>query len=211
MLLSDQFPESRENVVRLPEGDARSFAVFAEYVYVGDECDTGATMGDTDNEETNMPNSSVPGTGEGEKDNYDTDVEVSDEDNVVHDHYSFPFQFSRYVLGDKLQASGFKCRIMEEIRCHGEFCNPSDLTIGHIQYVYDNTISQDGPLRRFCIRIKCKRISIGETLADSEFLNLMEVLGERHDTHVQEAGAQAEGKNRGASAANEKHKQAMIR
>lgn len=91
MLHSDKFPEGRENVVRLPEGDARSFAVFAEYVYVGYECDTGATMGDTDNEETNMPNSCVPGTGEGEEDNYDTDVEVSDEDKVVHDHYSFPF------------------------------------------------------------------------------------------------------------------------
>lgn len=43
MLRSDHFPESEENLVKLPEDDATSFAVFAEYLYVG-ECDTGAVL-----------------------------------------------------------------------------------------------------------------------------------------------------------------------
>lgn len=46
MLRSDNFAEGRENVVKLPEDDATSFAVLAEYLYVGEECDTGAVYRD---------------------------------------------------------------------------------------------------------------------------------------------------------------------
>lgn len=46
MLRSDRFPESKDNTIRLPEDDVSSFAVFAEYLYVGDECDTGAVLED---------------------------------------------------------------------------------------------------------------------------------------------------------------------
>lgn len=43
---SENFFESKENLARVPEDNAMSFAVFAEYLYVGDECDTGAVFRD---------------------------------------------------------------------------------------------------------------------------------------------------------------------
>lgn len=46
MLHSDRVPESKDNTIRLPEDDVSSFAVFAEYLYVGDECNTDAVLED---------------------------------------------------------------------------------------------------------------------------------------------------------------------
>ncbi|XHG06331.1 hypothetical protein AWENTII_009536 [Aspergillus wentii] len=46
MLRSEKFQESKERIVRLPEDDVTTFAVFAEWLYLGDECDTGAIFKD---------------------------------------------------------------------------------------------------------------------------------------------------------------------
>lgn len=97
-----------------------------------------------------------------------------EDDNMVHDQYDFILQFSCYVLADKLQASGFKCYIMDEIRCHEEFCDPINLTVDHIRYAYDNTVRQNDPLRRLCPMIRCKRISIWQIINDFKFIALME-------------------------------------
>ena len=73
-----------------------------------------------------------------------SDLEVKD--NTAHDAYNFMLQFSCYVLADKIQASGFKQLIMNEIWRHGDICNPADLTVRHVHYVYQNTISRYDPL-----------------------------------------------------------------
>ncbi|KAI9929765.1 hypothetical protein ASPWEDRAFT_530538 [Aspergillus wentii DTO 134E9] len=92
----------------------------------------------------------------------------------AHDYYDFSLQFSCYVLADKLQAPGFKRLILDEIRSYAEICNPADMTVDHVRYVYENTIRDDDPLRRFCIMIKSVRTPIEKTLADESFLSLME-------------------------------------
>ena len=79
------------------------------------------------------------------------------------------FQFSCYVLADKLQAPKFKRLIMDEIRNHGEFCDPTNLKMEHVQYVYDNTISDNDPLRRFCVMVNCKQLPV-DTLDHTIFL-----------------------------------------
>ena len=56
MLRSARFVESQDNVVRLPTDDVVSFAVFAEYAYVGNECDTGAVWRDVLNSHENVNN-----------------------------------------------------------------------------------------------------------------------------------------------------------
>lgn len=48
MLRSKSFSESKNQVVKLPEDDVVSFAVFAKWLYMGDECDTGAVSRDAD-------------------------------------------------------------------------------------------------------------------------------------------------------------------
>ena len=101
-----------------------------------------------------------------------SDLEVKD--NTAHDAYNFMLQFSCYVLADKIQASGFKQLIMNEIWRHGDICNPADLTVKHVRYVYQNTISRYDPLRQFCIMIRGGSIPIEETFADDEFVALME-------------------------------------
>lgn len=155
MLRSDNFPESKENLVRLPEDDAMSFAVFAEYLYMGEEVDTGAVHRDISGDDP------------------ESEMEVED-DNMAHDQYDFMLQFSCYVLADKLQANGFKRHIMDEIRRHGEFCDPADLTVDHIRYAYDNTVRQNDPLRRLCLMMRCKRIPMEHTINDPKFIALME-------------------------------------
>lgn len=157
MLRSNNFRESRRNVVKLPEDDETSFAVFAEYLYLGGECDTGAVLRGFRNE-----------------DQEEQDTEMEDDASIADDQYNFMLQFSCYVLADKLQALGFKRHIMDEIWRHGEFCDPADLTVNDVRYVYDNTISQNDPLRRFCVMMKCKRVPIEQALDDSDFIALME-------------------------------------
>lgn len=63
---------------------------------------------------------------------------------------------------------------MDEIQRHGEFCDPTDLTVDHIRYAYDNTVRQNDPLRRLCLMIRCKRIPIGQSINDLKFIALME-------------------------------------
>jgi hypothetical protein len=46
MLRNDRFPEGKTQVVKLPEDDVTSFATFAERLYVGDACETGAIFKD---------------------------------------------------------------------------------------------------------------------------------------------------------------------
>lgn len=101
-------------------------------------------------------------------------METEDEDSMADEHYDFTLQFSCYVLADKLQARGFKRHIMDEIRLHGELCDPADLTVNHVRFAYENTISQNDPLRRFCIMMKSKGTLLEQTLVDSEFVALME-------------------------------------
>lgn len=227
MLRSAKFIESQDNVVRLPTDDVVSFAVFAEYAYVGNECDTGAVWKDVLSSHENVKNehdeSAKPDSlgGEADSNHENKGVNGYDEENenreggnengeggsesregesgsrrgashqpvkptnvddlhdcrnynTVYDKYDFMLQFTCYVLADKLQAPGFKRLIMAEIRCHGEFCKPTNVTMRHVQYVYNNTISRVDPLRRFCIMMRCERMPLEETLEDSEFIELME-------------------------------------
>lgn len=85
MLRSGRFPESKVNTVKLPEDDVLSFAVFAEYLYVGDECDTGAVFRD-------VRLKGMPGSDEKEP-------EIEDEENAAHDEYGFMFQFFLLCAG----------------------------------------------------------------------------------------------------------------
>lgn len=76
----------------------------------------------------NTPNSSITETEQGMEDGQELYVEISVEGDAAHDHYNFQFQFPCYILGDELQALGFKRLIMDEIRYHGGFCDPADRT-----------------------------------------------------------------------------------
>lgn len=201
MLRSDRFPESKDSTIKLPEDDVSSFAVFAEYLYTGDECDTGAVLRDIrvkDMPDNDKKEPSTPGAKEDSDDAWEDeemqdekaqdeeaqdeeaqdegaqDEEMQDEENAAHDDYDFMLQFSCYVLADKLQAPKFKRLIMNEIRNHGEFCDPTNLKMEHVRYVYNNTIRRNDPLRRFCVMVKCKQMPVEDTLADAEFINFME-------------------------------------
>jgi Ni/Co efflux regulator RcnB len=235
MLRSNGFRESRDHVVRLPGDEVASFAVFAEWLYLGQECDSGDVWIDghgkdlNDAESSEFLGASLPpasqgkklaakkadkdddegyeGEGEGGGEDEDEDYENErarlpkkdkqegpsangtadvdeDEDRWEtgstvssrgrHDYYDFSLQFSCYVLADKILAPGFKRHILDEIRMHGEFYQPSSLTPAMIQYVYRNTALRDDPLRKFCIYLKCVKEPIQETLADPEFQALME-------------------------------------
>lgn len=165
MLRSDRFPESKDNTIRLPKDDVSSFAVFAEYLYVGDECDTGAVLEDV----CVKGKSGTPGP---KKKAQMTRLNMKR--NAAHDEYDFMLQFSCYVLADKLRVPKFKRLMMNEIRSHGGFCDPTNLKMEHVWYVYNNTIRRNDPLRRFCVMVKCKQMPVEETLADAEFINLME-------------------------------------
>lgn len=211
MLRSAQFPESQDNVVKLPEDDVTSFSVFAEYVYIENQCDTSAILEgalssreNINDEHDESEKSDTPGgeselshgndgatNGDNNEENRTTEgnwKNVGNSDHLkepytlrddkhfhgVYDKYDFMLQFTCYVLADKLQALGFKRLIMDEIRCHGEFCKPNNVTMEHIRYVYNNTISPVDPLRRFCIMMRCKKMPLEETLEDPEFLELLE-------------------------------------
>lgn len=119
------FLKAGENVARLLEDDARSFAVFTEYLYVGGECDSDASGKDANNKDKKHTQLK---TEQGMEDGQELYVEISVEGDAAHDHYNFQFQFPCYILGDKLQALGFKRLIMDEIRYHGGFCDPADRT-----------------------------------------------------------------------------------
>lgn len=86
-------------------------------------------------------------------------------------------QFSRYVLADKLQARGFKRHSMAEIRGHGEFCDSVDLTVNHIPYAYDNTVSLTNSLRRFCVAFRCRQTPIEKALDDPDFMVSCKMVG----------------------------------
>lgn len=102
------------------------------------------------------------------------ETESAIEPNAENEYYDFSLQFSCYILADKLQAPGFKRFIIDEIRAHAEFCDPADMTAEDIRYIYANTSSDDDPLRRFCVMLKCTRTPMADTFADHDFMALME-------------------------------------
>ena len=181
------FRETKENIIRLPEDDVTSFSVFAQYLYAGSQCDTRCSLDiknmNMDSENwlsviqpdifhSTFGNPCILSSEEDWIDDELSDLEVKD--NAAHDAYNFMLQFSCYVLADKIQASGFKQLIMNEVWRYGDICNPADLTVKHVRYVYQNTISRYDPLRQFCIMIRGGSIPIEETFADDEFVALME-------------------------------------
>ncbi|KAL1966409.1 hypothetical protein VTN77DRAFT_4551 [Rasamsonia byssochlamydoides] len=183
MLRTDRFQEGQTQVVRPPEDDVTSFAVFAEWLYVGSECDTGAIFKDAHGKNVAENDDDFLGEEKEEEDEEEEEEEVWEtgsavESSAEYDHYDFSLQFSCYVLADKLQAFGFKRHILDEIRHYGEFCDPSNLTVDQVRYVYNNTSRNDDPLRKVCLLLKCVQTPIHETLGDPEFQRLMERLME---------------------------------
>lgn len=134
--LRNPSPNREESVVTLREDDETSFAVFAEWLFLGEDCDTGKILKDT------LSQDKENGANEGKG------VE-----RYVHDPYDFSLQFRCYKLASKLQAPGFKNQIMEEIQYHGEFCDRELPTMAQLQFVYDN-FGRDDLLWRFCVRVK---------------------------------------------------------
>lgn len=123
---------SSSNVIKLPEDDETSFAVFAEWLYLGEDSDTVKVSQDLD--DSGQPKNG----GNGRK---------------VQDLYDFTLQFKCYRLADKLQAPGFKGQIMDEIQYHGEFCDSALPTMEQVRYAYEH-FDRDDPLWQFCVHVK---------------------------------------------------------
>jgi hypothetical protein len=207
--------------VKLPEDDVTTFTVFAEWLYLGNQCDTGAIFEDAhgknvaenddhflgaikpdvfggadavgkqekapqkktksgkertsaESAQTAEVNGNHEAQGAGKEDDGAWEIGSAVESTAEYDHYDFTLQFSCYVLADKLQAAGFKRHILDEIRYYGEFCDPSNLTVDQIRYVYNNTARNDDPLRKFCLLVKFVQTPIHETLGDPDFQQLMQ-------------------------------------
>lgn len=78
MLRSDNFSESRENVAKLPKDNATSFAVIAEYLYIGEKRGTGAVYKDSHGESRpkSKPHMKTPAA---DDDDADADKDVSND------------------------------------------------------------------------------------------------------------------------------------
>lgn len=118
------------------EDDETSFAVFAEWLFLGEDCDTGKILKDTlENNEDGTGRAMWAGN------------------DIDKDPYDFSLQFRCYQLADTLQAPGFKNQIMEEIQYHGEFCDRELPTMEQVRFVHDR-FGRDDPLWRFCVNVK---------------------------------------------------------
>lgn len=185
MLESPHFTEGKENVVRLPEDDVTSFAVFAHYLYVWDRCNMGSILKGSRGEDVDScyeEDQSVVELG--------SDMNPVPQTDPTSYDCDFTLQFSCYVLADKLQAPMFKRLIMNEILGHGLFCK-ENLTTEHIYYAYENTIQKDDPLRRFCTMTKIEESSMEDKFADPELFTLMENGGPVARDIMQACGKQA--------------------
>lgn len=143
-----------QNVISLPEVDEMSFAVFAEWLYLGEDCDTAEIMEDALREQE-----------KGEAEN-----EELEDERTIYDHYDFSLQFSCYLLADKFQAPAFKIFITDEIRFHGDVCRYEKLTLENVRYVYKNTFHRNDPLWRFCVQMKRHLMDLDNTSESKQYL-----------------------------------------
>lgn len=89
-----------------------------------------------------------------------------------------------YVLAYKLQALGFKQRILDEV--HVYYCgNAVMLSLNHIRYVYASISDKDDLLRRFCMRKMCVQTWLDEGMAEQAFLGLMVESGPLMDGYLE--------------------------
>lgn len=138
-LRNSSYHGGQGTVISLEDDHETSFAVFAEWLFLGEDCDTGKIL-----EDTLMDSQNGTGTGTGTGKTMRT---------MAHDPYDFSLQFRCYQLADKLQAPGFKNQIMEEIQYHGEFCDRELPTMEQLRFVHER-FGRDDPLWRFCVNVK---------------------------------------------------------
>jgi hypothetical protein len=178
MLLNNgQFRENQEDVVRLPEDDPLTFACFVEWLYNQEAADTGRTFKNAFESDVSSDDDALAGfidcRQEADDSNTTERTNVEDTRQEVKDKlshlvgssqanweswnppensrgYDFSLQFSCYVLGDKLQASGFRDYIMFEI-IYRSGDRSANLTIEQVIYVYSHTTQSNDRLRSFCI------------------------------------------------------------
>lgn len=140
------------------DDDETSFAVFAEWLFLGEDCDTGKILEDTliDSENGGAPDKAVD----------KKTMRRKAMGMMTHNRYDFSLQFRCYRLADKLQAPGFKNQIMEEIQYHTELCDHELPTIEQLRFVHDR-FSREDPLWRFCVNLKRWDERFRETFGDA--------------------------------------------
>lgn len=78
-----------------------------------------------------------------------------------------------YPFANKIQASGFKDHIFNEITLARKIIERI-LGFDLIRYVYRKTSDENDPLRRFCISVACGGNNLERNLGDPEFIRLCE-------------------------------------
>ncbi|WEW56716.1 hypothetical protein PRK78_002165 [Emydomyces testavorans] len=156
-LLRHNLREKEEGIVKLPEDDVKTFAMFAQWLYTGDCASDEIAASETKSPDLEIE---LP-----LRDLSSVKTETDDET------FNFPLLFSAYVLADKIEAPAFRWHIHDEITLACEAKHPQ-LSLDDIRYVYQNT-REDDLVRNFCIRQTCGR-DLQKNLEDPEFLSVCE-------------------------------------
>ncbi|KAL2365412.1 hypothetical protein RJZ56_001656 [Blastomyces dermatitidis] len=169
-MLRNNFPETRDRVIRLPDDDVRTFAVFLQWLYTGKSHDGEISASNID---LSQPETELPLT------DLRTEQFKRHEAHLLEPKKkgassSVRLLFSSYIFADKIQAPWFKNHIHNQLIAGVTSVPCPLLTVGDIRYVYANT--QDGEEEDSLLRLCCLAISCGPNLdsllEDPEFLEL---------------------------------------
>ncbi|EEQ90752.2 uncharacterized protein BDCG_05872 [Blastomyces dermatitidis ER-3] len=156
-MLRNNFPETRDRVIRLPDDDVRTFAVFLQWLYTGKSPVVTSIFRSL---KLNCP--------------FKRHEAHLLEPKKKGASSSVRLLFSSYIFADKIQAPWFKNHIHNQLIAGVTSVPCPLLTVGDIRYVYANT--QDGEEEDSLLRLCCLAISCGPNLdsllEDPEFLEL---------------------------------------
>ncbi|OJD14514.1 hypothetical protein ACJ73_09076 [Blastomyces percursus] len=169
-MLRNNFAETRDRAIRLPDDDARTFAVFLQWLYTGKSHD-GEISGN--NIDLSQPETELPLT------DLRTEQFKRHEAQLLEPKkkgasISARLLFSSYIFTNKIQAPWFKNHIHNQLIAAVTSVPCPLLTAGNIRYVYANTQDgeeENGRLRLFCLAMSCGP-NLDSHLEDPDFSEL---------------------------------------
>ncbi|EGC47922.1 predicted protein [Histoplasma capsulatum var. duboisii H88] len=169
-MLRNNFAETNARLVRLPEDDVKTFAVFLQWLYTGKSHDREISASNLD---VSQPEVEFTLT------DLRADQLKSHEAQLLQTTKKGPSSsarllFSSYIFADKIQAPWFKNHIHNQLIDAVNSVPCPLLTVSDIRYVYRNTQNgneEDNLLRLCCLVMSCGP-NLDSLLEDSEFLEL---------------------------------------
>ncbi|OAX80821.1 hypothetical protein ACJ72_04841 [Emergomyces africanus] len=167
-MLRNNFAETKDRMVRFPEDDVKTVAVFIQWLYTGKSHDgeIAASTINLSQSEVELPLTHLRSE----------QVKCQEEqllEPTTNGAPSARLLFSAYIFADKIQAPWFKNHIHNQLIIAASGVPLPVLSVDDIRYVYTNTETgdEDDLLRVCCLLMSCGP-NLDSLLEDPQFLEL---------------------------------------